>query len=144
MPCSRAGGRTAHDDEVVVFVLGMRVNRWRAVRSWAATFRAMPRMLAELSREQERGMLQQSTALGRHGPEVTTYWRSLPELLAYAHDTAGEHRPAWRAFNAAARRSRRARSASGTRRTSCRRVRTSRSTATCPSLGWPPPRRRCP
>ncbi len=50
-------------------------------------------------------MLRQSTALGRHGPEVTTYWRSLPELLAYAHDDGGEHRPAWRAFNAAARRS---------------------------------------
>ena len=94
-----------HDGEVVVFVLGMRVNRWRSVRAWAATFGAMPRMLAELSREQDRGMLRQSTALGRHGPEVTTYWRSLPDLLAYAHDGDGEHRPAWRAFNAAARRS---------------------------------------
>lgn len=100
------GRRThRHEAEVVVFVLGMRVNRWRSVRAWAATFRAMPLMLAELSRERERGMLHQSTSLGRHGPVVTTYWRSLPELLAYAHDTAGEHRPAWRAFNAAARRS---------------------------------------
>jgi len=94
----------AHDGEVVVFVLGMRVNRWRSVRAWSAVFRAMPRMLTELSRERERGMLRQTTALGRHGPEVTTYWRSLPELLAYAHDRDGEHRPAWRAFNAAARR----------------------------------------
>ena len=94
-----------HDGAVVVFVLGMRVNRWRSVRAWAATFGEMPRMLAEISREQERGMLRQSTALGRHGPEVTTYWRSLPDLLAYAHDSDGEHRPAWRAFNAAARRS---------------------------------------
>jgi hypothetical protein len=94
----------AHDGEVVVFVLGMRVNRWRAVRAWPAVLRAMPRMLAELGRERERGMLGASTALGPHGPQVTTYWRSLADLLAYAHDAGGEHRPAWRAFNAAARR----------------------------------------
>ena len=98
------GRRThRHDGEVVVFVLGMRVNRWRAVRAWSAVLGAMPRMLAELSREGERGMLHQTTALGRHGPVVTTYWRSLPDLLTYAHDGGGEHRPAWRAFNAAAR-----------------------------------------
>lgn len=99
-------GRRTHqyEGEVVVFVLGTRVNRWSAVRAWSAVLGAMPRMLAELSRERERGMLHQSTSLGRHGPVVTTYWRSLPELLAYAHDRDGEHRPAWRAFNAAARR----------------------------------------
>lgn len=94
----------AHDGEVVVFVVGMRVNRWRSVPAWSAVLRAMPRMLGELSRERERGMLRQRTTLGRHGPEVTTYWRSLPDLLAYAHDADGEHRPAWRAFNVAARR----------------------------------------
>jgi hypothetical protein len=101
----QSGRRThEHDGEVVVFVVGMRVNRWRAVRSWSAALRAMPRMLAELSREQDRGMLRQSTALGPHGPQVTTYWRSVADLLAYASDGDGEHRPAWRAFNAAARR----------------------------------------
>lgn len=94
----------AHDGEVVVFVVGMRVNRWRSVPAWSAVLRAMPRMLGELSRERERGMLRQRTTLGRHGPEVITYWRSLPDLLAYAHDADGEHRPAWRAFNVAARR----------------------------------------
>jgi hypothetical protein len=36
------------DDEVVVFIIGMRINRLRRLRSWLPAFRAMPRMLQEL------------------------------------------------------------------------------------------------
>lgn len=35
---------------VVVFLIGMRVNRVRSLRAWWLTARAMPRMLAELAR----------------------------------------------------------------------------------------------
>jgi hypothetical protein len=94
-----------HDGVVVVFVLGMRINRWWAVRSWTQALGAMPRMLAELGRERDRGLLWQTGGLGAHGPVVTTYWRDLDSLLAYAHDTGGQHRPAWQAFHRAARRS---------------------------------------
>ena len=52
------GRQTASlDDEVVVFLIGMRINRLRSLRSWLPAFRAMPRMLAELNRDPELGLL---------------------------------------------------------------------------------------
>ena len=35
-------------EDAVVFVIGMRINRWRRIRSWWPVFTGMPRMLAEL------------------------------------------------------------------------------------------------
>ena len=99
-------GRFTHEHEgpVVVFLLGMRVNRWWRVRSWLPVLASMPRMQAELRRERERGLLGVANLVGGAGPVVVTYWRSLDALVAYAHDADGEHRPAWKAFNAAMRR----------------------------------------
>jgi hypothetical protein len=34
---------------------------------------------------------------------MVQYWRDLDSLLAYAHNPERAHRPAWRAFNRAAR-----------------------------------------
>ncbi|MFF7727532.1 DUF4188 domain-containing protein [Streptomyces sp. NPDC008001] len=90
----------AAEGEVVVFVIGMRINRWRAVRHWLPTLRAMPRMLKELSRDRDSGLLGYRTLAG--GPRELTviqYWESREKLLAYASDPGKEHRPAWAAFN---------------------------------------------
>ena len=38
----------ASEEPVVVFLIGMRVNRWWKVRQWLRTALAMPRMLSEL------------------------------------------------------------------------------------------------
>lgn len=94
-----------HDGEVVVFLIGMRVNRWWALRSWWPAFAAMPRMLRELAADPGSGLLGHRMLLGAGGPLVVQYWSSLESLLAYAHDPRAEHRPAWRAFNEQARRS---------------------------------------
>jgi Domain of unknown function (DUF4188) len=93
----------AHDADVVVFLIGMRVNRWRAVRSWWPVFTAMPRMLRELSTDPASGLLGYRLVLGGDGPLVIQYWRSEQQLHDYAHDTGSEHRAAWRAFNSRAR-----------------------------------------
>ena len=105
------GRRThAHDGGIVVFLVGMRVNRpWRP-DLWGPVFVAMPRMLAELQREPARGLLGAQLLLGGGGPLVVQHWRSTADLHAYAADPAGEHRPAWTAFN---RRARAARGAVG-------------------------------
>ena len=87
-----------HEGDVVVFLIGMRVNRWHHVRAWFPVFRAMPRMLAELDREKERGLLGAWGALGPKGPVVVQYWRDLGSLMTYAHAVDGEHRPAWQEF----------------------------------------------
>lgn len=92
-----------HEGPLVVFLIGMRVNRWRRVRAWWPVFTAMPAMLRELSQQREGGLLGYQTTLGRSGPVLVQYWRGADELLAYAHDVDGEHRPAWRAFQGRAR-----------------------------------------
>ncbi|WP_202457440.1 MULTISPECIES: DUF4188 domain-containing protein [unclassified Streptomyces] len=87
-------------DGVVVFHIGMRVNAFRAVRSWWPVFTAMPRMLKELARDPESGMLGCRLLLG--GPRlmyVVQYWESQEKLLAYSTAPDKEHRPAWAAFN---------------------------------------------
>ncbi|UQA97750.1 DUF4188 domain-containing protein [Streptomyces halobius] len=88
------------EGDVVVFLIGMRVNNWWAVRSWVPVFTAMPRMIRELSRDRSIGMLGTRLLMGfpRHFT-VVQYWESTEKLLAYASDQSGEHRPAWAAYN---------------------------------------------
>jgi hypothetical protein len=95
----------ASEDEIVVFLSGMRFNsftsspRDRALRSRPVA-RAMPAMLAELSREKGNGLLGYQYLLGF--PRVVylvQYWDSKEKLLAYASAPDKRHRPAWAAFN---------------------------------------------
>ncbi|GAB4517696.1 MAG: DUF4188 domain-containing protein [Haliangiales bacterium] len=86
------------DGDFVVFLTGMRINRWWRIDRWLPVLRAMPRMLAELEAQPELGML------GYHGwpartPIILQYWRSLDHLMSYAHSRDAEHLPAWRDFN---------------------------------------------
>lgn len=87
------------DDDVVVFLIGMRFNRLRRVRSWLPAFRAMPRMLQELAANPELGLLGvHSFWMGRTILAVQ-YWRSFEDLTAFARSKDHEHLPAWREFN---------------------------------------------
>ena len=92
-----------HDGELVVFLIGMRINRpWRP-DLWLPAFVAMPRMLAELSGDPESGLLGYRLLFGAGGPTVVQYWRSVEQLHAYASRPDALHRPAWTAFNRRAR-----------------------------------------
>ncbi len=92
-----------HDGELVVFLIGMRVNRLRRPDLWLPVFAAMPRMLAELSRDPGSGLLGHRVLLGAGGPTVVQYWSSAEKLYAYASQPDAQHRPAWTAFNRRAR-----------------------------------------
>lgn len=99
-------GKWTHDLDggVVVFLVGMRINKPLRVRGWLPAFRAMPRMLRELQADPSSGFLGATQALVRGGGlMVVTYWRDMESLIAYAHAQDHEHRPAWAAFNRAAR-----------------------------------------
>ncbi len=98
-------GRMAADgtDGVVIFLIGMRVNKWRAVRSWLPVFRAMPRMIKELAQDPARGLLGVRPVPGLRNFSVLQYWESKEKLLAYASDQNGAHRPARAAFDRRAR-----------------------------------------
>ncbi len=51
-----AGRYTAEFPEgTVIFLIGMRINRLRAISDWLPVVRAMPKMLAGLGRQPERG-----------------------------------------------------------------------------------------
>src|SRR5688500_20122185 len=81
----------------VVFLIGMRINHpWR-VDKWLPTALAMPRMQRELAAQPALGCLGAEAWFGRTTIMVQ-YWRSLDQLMAYAHAGDHAHLPAWRAF----------------------------------------------
>jgi hypothetical protein len=88
------------DGEVVVFLIGMRINRVWKIHKWLPVARAMGRMLRELEASPQSGFLGVERWIGN--PTVMVqYWRSFEHLERYATDQARSHRPAWAAFNRA-------------------------------------------
>ncbi len=98
-------GRMTHgyDGDLVVFLIGMRINKpWRP-DLWLPVFFAMPAMLAELSKDKDSGLLGYRVTFGAGGPLLVQYWDSHEKLYGYAGDRNAAHRPAWAAFNRRAR-----------------------------------------
>jgi len=98
-------GRMTHnyDGDLVVFLIGMRINKpWR-LDLWLPVFTAMPAMLAELSKDKESGLLGYRLTFGAGGPLLVQYWNSHEKLYQYASNRDAAHRPAWAAFNRRAR-----------------------------------------
>ena len=87
------------DDDVVVFLIGMRVNRILRPWTWLPAFKAMPTMLRELAARPELGLLGYRTYWSGRTILAVQYWRSFEQLTAYARATEHEHLPAWREFN---------------------------------------------
>jgi hypothetical protein len=85
-------------DEVVVFLIGMRINKPLKVRSWWPVFTAVPTMLAYLPKHPEKGMLGYHQAL-LPSPIVVQYWRSFEDLARFARDRDDPHLEPWRRFN---------------------------------------------
>lgn len=88
------------DGDFVVFLIGMRINKPWQVHRWLPVARSMPRMLAELQRKPELGLLHYEMWFSRT-IILVQYWRSMDQLTAYARNRDAEHLPAWRAFNRA-------------------------------------------
>ena len=88
------------EGEFVVFLIGMRINRFWKIHKWLPVALAMPRMLRELSNDPTSGFLGAESWFGN--PTILLqYWRSFEHLERYATDSQREHRPAWAAFNRA-------------------------------------------
>ena len=92
----------SHDGSLVVFLIGMRINQPLRPDLWLPALDAMPRMLRELSIDPDSGLLGFRAFLGR-SPFIVQWWESEEKLYAYASKPDAEHRPAWTAFNARAR-----------------------------------------
>lgn len=83
------------DGDFVVFMIGMRINRWWKFHKWLPVAMSMPKMIKELMTHPENGCLYIQTYLG----VVIQYWKSFEHLEAYARATDKAHLPAWNAFN---------------------------------------------
>lgn len=90
------------EGDFVVFLIGMRINKPWKVHKWLPVFLAMPRMVKELSRHPEAGLLGIESA----GMTLIQYWRSFDALEAFARRGDMAHWPAWVDFNKRVGRSR--------------------------------------
>jgi hypothetical protein len=88
------------EGEVVVFLIGMRINKLWKIHKWLPVVLAMPRMLRELEQKPELGLMGYHNWFGRT-IIVVQYWRSVDQLMAYAKNRNSAHLPAWAAFNRA-------------------------------------------
>lgn len=102
-------GRMTHryvigeDGDLVVFLIGMTINTWWRPDRWLPVFAAMPKMLGELARDKDSGLLGYRLVFDPRGPWLVQYWSSLEKLYAYAGRPDALHRPAWAAYNRRAR-----------------------------------------
>ena len=87
------------DDEVVVFLIGMRFNKPWKVWKWWHVFIAMPRMLRQLSTVPELGLLHTQGGMVSGQPLVICYFRSPEHLYRFAKDPELSHLGPWRRFN---------------------------------------------
>ena len=87
------------DDDVVVFLIGMRFNRLLRPWTWLPAFLAMPRMLRELAGDPSLGLLGARTYWSGRTIMAVQYWRSFEQLEAFARAADHAHLPAWREYN---------------------------------------------
>ena len=97
----RPGKLTADNAEpAVMFLLGIRINRWRKIRRWLPLLLTIAGMLRELAAAPDSGLLGYRLLLGP-GPRqamIVQYWRSTDDLHGYARERAGSHRSAQRRY----------------------------------------------
>jgi hypothetical protein len=88
------------EGDFAVFLIGMRVNKPWKLHKWLPPFLAMPRMLRELDKDPELGLLGYRQLLANpFSPMVIQYWRSFEHLERFARAKDNTHFPAWVKFN---------------------------------------------
>ena len=83
-------------DGKVLFLIGMRINHLWQIWKWLPVFVAMPRMLIELQKNPELGLVgKPRTFLSGRTVLVWQYWESFEKLEAYSRASDRSHLPAW-------------------------------------------------
>lgn len=78
------------EGDLVLFLIGMRINKPWKLSKWLPVFLAMPKMLKEL----EKSDRAETGFLGHNGLSLGTivqYWRSFDDLERYARSQEGMH-----------------------------------------------------
>jgi hypothetical protein len=96
------GRYTAQTNEpFVVFMIGMRINKFWAFSKWIPTARAMGPMLRTLFQHPEKGFLGAQVFFYWRGIALVQYWRSFEDLEKFARNREDPHLSAWKRFNKA-------------------------------------------
>lgn len=82
----------------VIFLIGMRINKFWKFGKWFPVASAMPKMIKELMADKTQGLLHAESWFGRTTIMVQ-YWESFEKLEAYARNKDATHLPAWQQFN---------------------------------------------
>lgn len=82
----------------VVMLIGMRINKWWLFHRWIPAFVSMMPMLMEVNTKKEHGFLYSRAWISRTIIMVQ-YWRSMEDLMTYAHNLEAKHRLGWRRYN---------------------------------------------
>ena len=87
-----------NNEDIVVFIIGMRVNKRLFIHKWLPVMTAMPGMIRELyTHKEELGFLSLESYIGIKTTTMIQYWRSVDDLLAYAKHE--KHMKACKQFN---------------------------------------------
>lgn len=85
------------DQDVTVFLIGMRINKLHRPDKYLPVFCAMPRILKHLATNPDAGLLGFHNWFGRT-TILLSYWQSSEHLRRFASDNDAPHAEAWRAF----------------------------------------------
>ena len=88
----------AAGDEIVVFLIGMRINKPWKLRQWLPVFVAMPKMLATCSSIPTKGYSATASPCSPRS-SIVQYWRSFADLERFARNPDDPHLEPWRKFN---------------------------------------------
>ena len=87
------------EGDFVVFLIGARINKFWKFWKWYPVISAMPKMLVELGKSPELGLLHARSHFGFRNVMVVQYWRSFEHLHDYATNKTQAHLPAWQKFH---------------------------------------------
>ncbi len=85
----------------VVFLIGMRINKFWAMHKWLPVASAMGPMLVTLYKHPEKGFLGGHNFFGGRTTLLQSYWRSFEDLEQFARNPSDPHLAAWKRFNQA-------------------------------------------
>ena len=88
-------------DDFVVFLIGMRINKFWALHKWLPVAKAMGPMLKSLRANPGTGFLSAESFTNLRTSCLLQYWRSFEDLERFSKNPGETHRSAWQAFNRA-------------------------------------------
>lgn len=96
------GRFTAQTDKpFVVFLIGMRINKFWRFDQWVPVANAMNPMMQTLFTNPEKGFLHAEFFWNFSGPCIVQYWRSFEDLENFARNPSEPHIGPWKKFNQA-------------------------------------------